>query len=74
MMRLAMKLDFLQKIMNKYAHLFNFNSSTADIEECSTNPCHVNAMCTDTSGSYTCTCNTGFTGDGVSCQSKILLV
>ena len=42
------------------------------INECSSNPCHTNAMCTDTSGSYTCSCNAGFSGDGITCQSNII--
>ena len=43
----------------------------SDINECETaNPCDSNAACTDTVGSFTCACNTGFMGDGLSCQSK----
>ena len=40
-----------------------------DINECAVNTdnCHVNATCTDTAGSFTCQCKTGFTGNGVSC-------
>ena len=41
-----------------------------DIDECQTNPCHVNANCTDVEGSYECQCKTGFSGDGVICTSK----
>ena len=43
----------------------------SDVNECLTErPCDGNATCADTLGSYTCTCNAGFTGDGVTCQSK----
>ena len=43
-----------------------------DINECDleTDTCHVNATCTDTIGSYECTCNSGFEGNGVNCASK----
>jgi hypothetical protein len=29
-----------------------------------------NATCTDTSGSFTCACNTGYEGDGVNCTDS----
>ncbi|XP_053403177.1 uncharacterized protein LOC123554121 [Mercenaria mercenaria] len=32
-----------------------------------TNKCDSNAQCEMTGGSYTCTCNTGFSGDGTTC-------
>ena len=32
--------------------------------------CHQKAMCNDTEGSYTCTCNSGYTGDGQICNGK----
>ena len=38
--------------------------STVDIDECLTTPCHSDADCSNSSGSYTCTCKTGYTGDG----------
>ena len=31
------------------------------------NECHVNATCSNTEGSYICSCNEGFTGDGTTC-------
>ena len=34
------------------------------------NPCHTNASCTNTNGSYTCECVSGFTGNGTICASK----
>lgn len=41
----------------------------SDINECATgsNNCHEDATCTDTKGSFNCTCNDGLIGDGVSC-------
>ena len=42
-----------------------------DIDECETNPCHSNASCTDSEGSFDCQCNNGYTGNGVSnCASR----
>ena len=41
-----------------------------DIPECllGSHDCHVNATCRDVPGSFECTCNEGFTGDGRDCQ------
>ncbi len=41
----------------------------SDIDECSlgTATCDPNAACTNTPGSYTCACLTGFSGDGQTC-------
>ena len=47
-----------------------------DIDECMNredNNCSLNANCTDTDGSYTCTCHHGFTGDGVNCAGECQL-
>ena len=40
-----------------------------DIDECTENKhnCDSKAYCTDTDGSYTCNCYTGFSGDGETC-------
>ena len=49
-----------------YVHL------VPDIDECSSeNNCHVNANCTNTLGSYNCTCKTGYGGDGRNCSGKV---
>ena len=45
---------------------------SADVNECSlqTDNCSSNAYCTDTEGSYNCTCNFGYIGDGLTCCKR----
>lgn len=52
------------KITIKLTHI------SLDINECrdETNRCHVKARCINTQGSYTCSCNSGFHGDGMVCS------
>ena len=45
--------------------------SLLDINEClQPNICHDQATCTNTHGSYFCTCNTGYSGNGTSCVGQ----
>ena len=48
----------------------------SDIDECAagTNMCHQEATCTNTDGNYSCTCNSGYTGDGLECNGKHLYI
>ena len=39
-----------------------------DIDECLGNPCDGNATCSNNAGSYSCACNSGFSGNGTVCQ------
>ena len=45
-----------------------------DTNECvlGTNNCSENAECTDTMGSFTCTCKPGFKGDGFNCIGNVM--
>ena len=40
-------------------------SYVSDINECDSDPCAMNAACDDTEGSFSCSCNGGFNGDGL---------
>ena len=39
-----------------------------------TDNCDDNATCTDTIGSFNCTCSRGYDGDGVNCSSEFFFV
>ena len=49
------------------ASLINF---VLDLDKCSANSysCDVNAVCSNTPGSYTCACKAGYSGDGGTCS------
>ena len=48
--------------------------ATTDNDECtgegSGHDCDVNAACTNTDGGFTCECNGGWSGDGVTCTGN----
>ena len=46
--------------------------SNTDIDECAmeSDNCAENAICMNIPGSFNCTCNEGYTGDGTSCVGK----
>ena len=44
----------------------------SDINECNTNPCDANASCNNTKGSYECTCNAGYEGNGTNCSGTTI--
>ncbi len=52
-----------------YAKQNNNSLDCLDIDECSNNldNCDSHASCTNTLGSFTCTCSHGYTGNGVTC-------
>ena len=54
------------------SHLYLFQIAFTDDDECVTGSdnCHDNATCTNTAGSFTCACNTGYSGDGLTCDGK----
>ena len=43
-----------------------------DIDECEViMPCDRNALCSNSEGSFNCTCESGYSGDGTTCVGKI---
>ena len=59
----------LNLLRNSLEHTF----CVIDINECAsgTHNCHVDANCTNTKGSFYCTCLTGYSGDGVLCEGEL---
>ena len=41
-----------------------------DIDECLRNPCHTNATCNNTAGSYICVCDIDFISAGFNCTGS----
>ena len=67
--------------MCKFRELLKFvvitENAPADIDECQLelDVCVENSDCSDTQGSYECTCSSGYRGDGlVNCESESLLM
>ena len=52
--------------------LFFFRTDSSDNNECTLgiHNCHANAACSNTDGSFTCACNTGYRGNGVTCTGR----
>ena len=58
----------------------NWGRSVPDIDECSEvygvkmNNCHLNASCVNTQGSYNCSCNPTYFGNGSTCEGKFVQI
>ena len=61
--------DMTQRSMPFFFHFLN-----VDFDECSVDfsPCDENADCTNSDGSYSCTCKQGFTGNGAVCEDIVI--
>ena len=53
-------------------HAGALSSLFLDFDECAANfdNCDPNAYCNNTVGSFNCTCNSGYTGNGTTCTGK----
>ena len=45
-------------------------TSISDIDECLSDPCDSNATCNNSVGSFICTCDSGYSGDGFQCDGE----
>ena len=54
-------------------YVTDVNTCVSDVNECAdgVHTCHSHASCQDTEGSFRCTCNYGFTGNGTTCVGKL---
>merc|ERR1712192_20433 len=61
----------LRSICRNVDNDVGFMCETEDVNECKSgvHNCDINANCTNTNGSFTCTCNVGYSGDGSNCQA-----
>ncbi|CAB3997556.1 partial [Paramuricea clavata] len=60
-------------VLPKTEYLEHFKKviMTLDTNECApVSPCHANATCNNTDGSYICTCDPGYGGDGLICNGN----
>ncbi|CAH3173478.1 unnamed protein product, partial [Porites evermanni] len=59
----------IRTITRQTFHSFTIFCVVTDIDECTTNAhdCHLDATCSNTDGSFTCSCNQGYSGDGKQC-------
>ena len=55
--------------MDQRVVLISYQHNLSDIDECSANNvgCHGNAACANTQGSFTCTCQPGYSGGDFNC-------
>ena len=67
------KLYLLFTIILGYSGAGTGAGGCSDIDECTTDThnCADEADCTNTAGSFTCACKTGYNGDGYQCSGKL---
>ena len=54
--------------------MISFVFQLIDIDECSSNPCANDGMCTDAVNMYTCSCAAGYNGDNCETSQFSLII
>ena len=65
----------IRTITRQTFHSFTIFCVVTDIDECTANAhdCHLDATCSNTDGSFTCSCNQGYSGDGKQCGGMFVI-
>ena len=74
-MPVVFKIPYVLSMFSPIPTTKNLILSSPDINECNIDsPCHANATCNNTEGSYTCECIIGFTGNGFTCDGMLMFI
>ena len=67
-------LSIMKTLMLQCVSICSIYILHSDVDECAIelDTCDDNANCTNTDGSYDCTCREGYTGDGENCTSQYM--
>ena len=70
----ALQISKCRIIVRPVSHIRSLLLPIVDINECNgaADNCDDNADCTNTDGSYRCSCKPGFSGDGISCEGMFV--
>ena len=64
---------YLKEIIQKKLLEIVLRSDKNECIEEATHNCDTNAKCENTDGGFTCSCNSGYAGNGTVCEGKVLL-
>ena len=58
-------LKIFAKKSTSFSDTENLSITCIDVDECQLDYCDLNALCTNSIGSFDCSCDRGYTGDGI---------
>lgn len=72
--QVIVEMESLVMVQSSFLHQIYCIDVYTDINECTTHTdnCSTNAQCTNTAGGFTCKCNAGYQGDGVTCTGNFV--